>query len=266
MADLHQTQIRYFGLYEGGYPRLQAEQYPLRDPAKTEYYKCQVRRDHSQAEREAFQDMNPQSRAMMLKLHIPQGVLLETHFNPGFKPSDGLKLAHQLANSSAPEQVQEWIDKAEPTIWQLLPDCLEMAERELLVAGQWVEIDRINRVQKQIAELLQAYWEHWGERLRALVLFGPLAEGTGYEEIDVLAVMQNWDGPKQGLEAIEAMAFPGWEDWVLPGHLCLVVLSPEQLLQATGHPMLQEIAKSSCYLFDPDGLIAQAMGKERRGE
>jgi hypothetical protein len=122
---------------------------------------------------------------------------------------------------------------------------------------------KIEWARQRAKELLRAHQQTTvlGDRLRAFVLFGPVAEGTGYDEIDILEVVEDWTGPYQGLETIECT---GSADFLLPGHLYLTILSPQQLKQAArlAHPMLQEVAKhrgnGDAVLFDPDGLIAQA--------
>ncbi len=125
------------------------------------------------------------------------------------------------------------------------------------------DLAKVEFAREQVRALLNAHRraDVLGDRLRAFVLFGPVADGTGYDEIDVLEVVRDWSGPSQGPETVE---FTGAADFLLPGYLCLTILRPEQLEEAarSAHPMLQEITDCSgngdAVLYDPDGLIARA--------
>lgn len=50
---------------------------------------------------------------------------------------------------------------------------------------------------KAINELMHAHIDEFGKDFRAMVVFGPLVTGEATFDIDLLEVVDNWEGPEQ---------------------------------------------------------------------
>jgi len=96
-----------------------------------------------------------------------------------------------------------------------------------------------------VAQLLPTHRSFWGTRLRAAVVYGPLAEGNAQGRVDLLEVVENWPYPEVNPETLPEVN--------TPLILCSVfVISPEDFGQMVEmqHPVLLGIAQRYRVLWD----------------
>ncbi|GAB4451786.1 MAG: hypothetical protein OHK0029_01580 [Armatimonadaceae bacterium] len=118
---------------------------------------------------------------------------------------------------------------------------------------------------RAIADILAAHPEVHSGALRAVLAFGPFVETEGTADIELLEVVENWQGPRRA-------SFTSTSQLPLRGRLTLYFLTPEEFenphdtplpdIKISPNMLLQRVAKAYAVLLEePDGYAFQAMDR-----
>jgi hypothetical protein len=86
---------------------------------------------------------------------------------------------------------------------------------------------------KAIGELMHAHVKTHEEQLRAMVAFGDILTRGGTYNIDLLEVVENWQGPR-------SVVFASSSELPLRGELRLYLLTPEEFEDGVGNAVSAE--------------------------
>lgn len=80
---------------------------------------------------------------------------------------------------------------------------------------------------RAIVDLMESHIEEFKDKLKLMLAFGDLVTSGNTYDVDLLEVIDGWDGPSQAI-------FPSTTDFPLRGQLRLHILTPQEFENAHG--------------------------------